>query len=244
MSSDMEENRPVENREQANEQDAAHASGPEQDPAPAGEEQPEMDPQTESPGRGEGEEALDPVTVMENEVSKWKNLALRSQADLENFRKRMAREKSDAIRYGNAALLEGLLPILDNFTFGLEAARQKAEDSVVVEGMSMVHKQLNDLLEEFGVKEVPAEGEPFDPNVHEAVKEEASEEVPEGHVLAVTRRGYRLHDRLLRAANVIVSRGNSPPTGSEDAGSTSGSTGDTGDESDPNAVEVKSSRES
>lgn len=150
---------------------------------------------------------LNPVAMLEGEVSRWKDLALRSQAELDNFRKRMAREKSDAIRYGNAALLESLLPVLDNFSFGLEAARREAGLSVVFQGMSMVGKQLSDLLEEFGVQEVAAEGLPFDPNLHEAVQQRASQEVEEGHVISVIRKGYRLHDRLLRAANVIVSCG-------------------------------------
>lgn len=155
-------------------------------------------------GKSEGE---DPVSALRGEVERWKDLALRSQAELDNFRKRMAREKSDAIRYGNGALLESLLPVVDNFRFGLEAARRDAAQNVVVEGMAMVYKQLNELLEENGVKEISAEGLPFDPNLHEAVKEEASDTVGEGYVISVVRKGFRLHDRLLRPANVIVSRG-------------------------------------
>lgn len=151
--------------------------------------------------------AIDPLAGLQNEVAKWKDLALRSQAELDNFRKRMAREKADAIRFGNAALLESLLPVVDNFRFGLDAARREAGPSVVVDGMSMVYKQLNDILEQAGVQEVEAEGKPFDPNFHEAVQEEASQEVEAGHVLSVVRRGFRLYDRLLRPANVIVSRG-------------------------------------
>lgn len=154
-----------------------------------------------------GAAPANPVIALEAEVAKWKDLALRSQAELDNFRKRMAREKADAIRLANAGLLEGLLPVVDNFHFGLEAARQEAGLSVVFQGMSMVLKQLNDLLLDFGAQEVPAEGQRFDPNVHEAVKEEPSDQVAEGHVISVIRKGFRLHDRLLRAASVIVSRG-------------------------------------
>lgn len=154
--------------------------------------------------------APEPLAAMTAEAAKWKDLALRSQAELDNFRKRMAREKADAIRYGNSALLESLLPVLDNFKFGLDAAKQSGA-SVVVDGMSMVFKQFNDLLGEFGVQEISAEGAAFDPNLHEAVKEEVSAEVPEGQVIAVVRRGFRLADRLLRPANVIVSRGPEEP---------------------------------
>jgi molecular chaperone GrpE len=177
------------------------------------------------PADSAGQAALEPAAALEGEVLKWKDLALRSQAELENFRKRMAREKMDAIRYGNSALLESLMPVLDNFRFGLEAARRDGGATVVVEGMAMVYKQFNDLLEENGVQEVPAEGVRFDPNVHDAVREEPSSEVAEGHVIAVIRKGFRLHDRLLRPASVIVSSG--PAAAEEGGGPQPGAAGET-----------------
>jgi molecular chaperone GrpE len=152
----------------------------------------------------------DPESAWRAEADRWKDLALRSQAELDNFRKRMAREKTDAIRFGNAALLESLLPVIDNFRFGLEAARQDAGSSVVFQGMAMVMKQLSDFLSDQGVTEFGDPGDPFDPNLHEAVQSEHSDTVGEGLILATLRRGYRLHDRLLRAANVVVSRGPAP----------------------------------
>ncbi len=146
-----------------------------------------------------------------DEVARWKNIALRAQAELENYRKRMARDKAEAIKFGNAALLEDLLPIIDNFHFGLEAARQDSESSTVFQGLSMILKQMQDFLGDQGVVEVETlPGSAFDPNLHEAVKQDHSEEVAEGSILAVVRRGYRLNDRLLRAANVIVSKGPEP----------------------------------
>jgi len=151
-----------------------------------------------------------PQTELTAEVDKWKDLAMRKQAELENFRRRMAAEKSDSIKYGNANLLEDLLPILDNFRFGLEAARKESEQSVVFQGMSMVMKQFDDFLASQGVQEVPSEGKPFDPTVHEAVNQEYSDQAPEGQVLTVIRRGFRLSDRLLRAAAVVVSKGPKP----------------------------------
>ncbi|MEO0444871.1 MAG: nucleotide exchange factor GrpE, partial [Verrucomicrobiota bacterium] len=129
------------------------------------------------------EEVVELEVPVENEVTKWKDKALRSQAELENFRKRMAREKTEAIKFGNSALLESLLPVFDNFHFGLEAAKQESEDSVVYKGMSMVLKQLQDFLDQCGVKEIPADGVTFDPNFHDAVKQEPSDEVAEGQVL-------------------------------------------------------------
>ena len=143
----------------------------------------------------------DPLTAAQLETVKWKDAALRNQAELENFRKRMARERADSIKFGNSNLLSSLFPIIDNCRFGLDAARQESEKSVVFQGMSMVMKQLTDFLEGEGVKELDPAGETFDPNLHDAVGQEFSADVPEGKIITVIRRGYQLHDRLLRAAN-------------------------------------------
>jgi len=147
---------------------------------------------------------------LQQEVARWKDMALRGQAELENFRKRMAREKVDAIKFGNANLLEDLLPIIDNFRFGLDAARQESESSIVFQGMSMVMKQISDFLAAQGITEFGESGEVFDPNLHEAVQQEFSDTLADGQILTALRRGYRLHDRVLRAANVVVSKGPAP----------------------------------
>ncbi|MGV3660121.1 MAG: nucleotide exchange factor GrpE [Prosthecobacter sp.] len=166
-------------------------------------------PETGAAADAAPEEAAstDPVTLLTQEVQRWKDLAYRSQAELDNFRKRSAREAQDTRAYANADLLRALFPILDNFDMGLEAARAESEKSMIFMGMSMVSRQLQDFLRESGVQEIEAQGKAFDPNVHEAVSQEASATIPEGTVLRVTRRGYKLKDRLLRAASVIVSSG-------------------------------------
>jgi molecular chaperone GrpE len=151
--------------------------------------------------------ASDPITEMQAEVEKWKDHALRSAAELDNFRKRSARDMQEARAYANADLLRSLLPILDNFEMGLDAAKAESEKSMIYMGLSMVRRQLSDFLREMGAEEIPSEGKPFDPNLHEAVSQEASTEVAEGTVLRVLRRGFKLKDRLLRAATVIVSSG-------------------------------------
>ena len=141
------------------------------------------------------------------EAAKLKDLALRARADLDNFRKRSLREKEDAIRYANNGLLEKLLPVIDNFELGLDAARNATDAASVLQGMSMVQRQLQDFIRSQGLEEVPADGEAFDPNKHDAVSQEFSAEVPEGKVIRQVRKGYKLKDRLLRAASVIVSKG-------------------------------------
>jgi molecular chaperone GrpE len=151
-------------------------------------------------------ETVDPA----GEVERWKDLAARAQADLENYRKRMARERQEAVQYANRGLLEQLLPVIDNFEMGLKAAENVEGGAVILQGLAMVRKQLADFLADQGVEEVPSEGVAFDPNLHEAVKQEPHETAPEGSVLLTLRRGYRLRDRLLRAATVVVSAG--PPS--------------------------------
>jgi molecular chaperone GrpE len=141
------------------------------------------------------------------EAAKLKDLALRARADLDNFRKRSLREKEEAIRYANNGLLEKLLPVIDNFELGLEAARNATDAASVLQGMTMVHRQLQDFIRSQGLEEVPAEGESFDPNKHDAVSQEFSADIAEGQVIRQVRKGYKLKDRLLRAASVIVSKG-------------------------------------
>lgn len=154
--------------------------------------------------------ALDPLQAALQEVTHWKDLAYRNAAELDNFRKRAAREAQETRAYANADLLRSLFPILDNFEMGLEAARAESEKSMIFMGMSMVHRQVQDFLKDMGVQEVEALGKAFDPNLHDAVAQETTTEKPEGTVLRVTRRGYRLKERLLRAASVVVSAAPAP----------------------------------
>lgn len=152
-------------------------------------------------------EAASEESQLKADLERFRDLALRSQADFDNFRKRAARDKDDAVKYANASFLERLIPILDNFELGLNAARANAADSPILSGMDMVSKQLNDFLLGTGVEPVAAEGQKFDPNLHEAVAQEASVTVAEGFVVRQLRRGYKLRDRLLRPATVVVSKG-------------------------------------
>lgn len=146
------------------------------------------------------------LTQLQGDLDRFRDLALRSQADFENFRKRAAREKDDAVKYANASFLERLIPILDNFELGLGAARGNEAAAPIVAGLDMVAKQLNDFLFQHGVEPVDSEGKPFDPNIHEAVAQEHSD-AAEGIVVRQLRKGFKLRDRLLRPATVVVSKG-------------------------------------
>ncbi len=159
----------------------------------------------EIPASTETAAELDPWEQLEQEATKWKDQAFRATAELDNFRKRMIREKADAIRYGNQRLLEDLLPVIDNFNMGMMAAEQD-KSSMIYLGMNMVQKQMIDFLENQGVKEVDAAGKEFDPNVHEAISQEVTTEHAEGTILRVQRKGYMMHDRLVRPAAVVVAK--------------------------------------
>jgi molecular chaperone GrpE len=148
----------------------------------------------------------DPTAGLQADLDRFRDLALRSQADFENYKKRSAREKEEAIKYANSSLLERLVGIIDNFELGLAAAKDE-ENSPIYSGMVLVQKQLNDLLAENGLHPIEAEGKSFDPNLHEAIAHEPSDQFPEAIILRQARRGYRFKDRLLRPARVIVSSG-------------------------------------
>ncbi|HKI67961.1 MAG TPA: nucleotide exchange factor GrpE, partial [Verrucomicrobiae bacterium] len=141
----------------------------------------------------------------------WQRL-LRTMADFENFKRRAAREKQDAVKYANEALIQKLLPILDNFDMALAATQsgQNSNPSDTVQnlqtGVSMILQQFRTALTDAGLEEVDAANQVFDPNLHEAISQQETVEVPEGHVVQQLRKGYRLRDRLLRPASVIVAK--------------------------------------
>jgi molecular chaperone GrpE len=137
----------------------------------------------------------------------WQQL-LRTAADFENFKKRAARERQETSKYANESLLQKLIPVLDNLEMALAAANntQAGADQRLQDGIGMIHQQLRTVVTEAGLEEVDAANKPFDPNWHEAVAQQESAEAPEGQVLQQLRRGYKLRDRLLRPASVIVAR--------------------------------------
>ena len=153
------------------------------------------------------EAAKDPLSEAQAEAAKWKDLAARNQAELENYRKRVARDREDDLKRARAGLLEDLLPVLDNFELGMMEVRKSDPKSPIVIGMEMIERQLKDFMASSGVEAIAAVGAPFDPNLHEAVSQEESKEVEEGKIIRQLRKGYKLRDRLLRAAMVVVSKG-------------------------------------
>jgi molecular chaperone GrpE len=132
---------------------------------------------------------------------------LRAVADLENYRRRVAREKDELRLFGATGMVQSLLPVLDNLQLALTAARQQTDAKAIADGVAMVLEQLKRTLENHGLKEVNPAGQPFDPHLHESIAHQPDAKVPEEHVLQVVRTGYTLNGRLLRAAAVVVSSG-------------------------------------
>ncbi|MEE2988405.1 MAG: nucleotide exchange factor GrpE [Verrucomicrobiota bacterium] len=173
------------------------------------------DPSVEATEETEAQEACEEadkpeLTDLEKaraEAADMKSRYLRSVADMENYRKRIAREKQDIIRSAAANVVESLLPVIDNMKLGLQAAENHPEAKDVTLGFKMVDDQLKKSLSEQGLEELLPDGEAFDPNLHECIAQQTSDEIKEDHVIETVRAGYRLNDRLIRAANVIVSSG-------------------------------------
>jgi molecular chaperone GrpE len=127
----------------------------------------------------------------------------RSAADFSNFRRRTDEERAAAGQFSNALLIGKLLAVLDDFDRALESVPADAHDSWI-EGVQLVERKLRGVLESEGVTAIPAVGEPFDPNLHEAVAHEETADHPDNHVIGEVQRGYRLHDRVLRPSLVRV----------------------------------------
>lgn len=156
---------------------------------------------TENTAGADGTENAEPTP--EDELVKWRELAMRTAAEYDNYRKRCVKDREDFAKYANRSLLEELLPVIDNFEMGMQMA-EKDQGSMIYIGMKMVQKQLADFLDGQGVESIPAEpGQMFDHNIHEAIMSEPSDQ-PEGTVLRILRKGYNLRGRLLRPVNVVT----------------------------------------
>ena len=188
-------------------------------PPPSAEAAGESPPPTASP-------APDPMAVLVAEAARLaeelrqaNDRALRSQAELENFRKRMRREMEEERRYASLPLILDLLDVLDNLQRAIEASEQNENASGLREGVKMVAAQLAGLLDKYHCRPLDAVGSAFDPHLHEAVCQEPSDQYAAGFITRVVRTGYRMHDRVVRPSQVFVSAGPAAapesPTGPE-----------------------------
>ena len=169
---------------------------------------PSSDDKKATPRRSKKSDAKARKKKAESEHEALRDRHLRLQADFENYRKRMVREKAELYRMANADLMEELLPVLDHFDLAMGAASDHEANDALAQGVALVSEQLVKVLEKFGLTVIDAKDKIFDPNVHEAISHLPSSDVEENHVMEQVRRGYMIGNRLLRAAQVVVSSGN------------------------------------
>lgn len=176
--------------------------------------------------REEHDGVLAKLEAAQAELEELKDGHLRLQADFENLRKRTMKERQDAHQFGHEGLVRDLLGTVDNLDRALEHARSKDGGDLkgLIEGVELVQRELLGALSAHAVTKVEAEGKIFDPNVHEAMAQAESDEVPVGTVLQVFQEGYQLRDRLLRPSRVLVSR--KPEAGSAEESPHDESTGE------------------
>ncbi len=164
---------------------------------------------------GEAEQPSEPETRDEEmerlrgEVLIAEKKVLQAQAEAENFRKRMRRDLEDQLRFAALPLVEDILSVRDNLLRGLEAAETNADSAGLKEGVAMVAKQLDDALAKHSVEQISTEDATFDPNLHEAISQMPSEEHPSGSIMHVAQTGFKMHDRVIRPTQVVVSSGSS-----------------------------------
>ena len=150
------------------------------------------------------EQDLDELVAKAKQRDDYLALAQRTQADFENFRKRAAREKAEALDRGMGKLAKELLPALDHLELALRATEEHEGAEDVVKGFRLVHEELLGALERVGIQGFSPQGEPFDPNEHEAMAQQPAEDAQPGTVIEVYQRGYRINGQVLRPARVVV----------------------------------------
>ena len=185
---------------EANKADSAQADAAEQPAEAAAAEQP-ADGSTSSPTEA------DPTETLKAELAAANDRNLRLMAEFDNFRRRSAKEQLELIETANGKLLEKLSEVQDNFERAF-ASENKAKDLEAFEkGMQMIYNQFAKILTDAGLEQIDPTGAEFDPNCHEAFMQQPSETIPEGHVVTVFQKGYKLKNKILKTAKVIVSSG-------------------------------------
>lgn len=152
-------------------------------------------------------ELIEKIDELQQEVKKQYDLFIRSQADMENLRKRSKKEKEEWVKFANETLIKNLLPVMDNLENAISHSHNGNSVETLREGVELTLKGMKDTLEKNGLKEIQAQGQPFDPCFHEAVSQQEDDSVAAGVVLRELQKGYSLNERLIRPAMVVVSKG-------------------------------------
>lgn len=159
----------------------------------------------EDSGKGDKAKKED-INELKEQLAAEKDRVLRLSAEFENYKKRKQRESDDFKKFANETIFRQILTVVDNLERAISSVEANSNDGGLFEGVKMIHKDMLQLFDTFNVKPVKAGNEPFDPNFHQAVTREETDEFPENTVTAVLQKGYLLHDRLIRPAMVVVSK--------------------------------------
>lgn len=166
------------------------------------------DPENASDQTETGQENLSKKikeTYSQNED--WQDKYMRVLADLENLKRRQIKEREDAVQRTRSQIFGDLLPALDAFQMGIKEVEKEESTKNIFIGISMAYKQMEDILGEYGLEIINPEGTEFDPKFHEALSYQTNDEVEDGYILQTVRTGYKIRDKLLRPASVIISQG-------------------------------------
>lgn len=182
---------------------------PESDDEAALDAETKLGQEADAAGNEALEESLDAAgeADLAAELAAANDRILRLQAEMQNLRNRTAREISEERRYAALPIVRELLPVIDNIDRAIGAAERAGEAENLLEGFRLVRQQLATILTQHHCEPIEADGQPFDPDFHEAISQQPSDDHPAGHVMLVTQEGYKLHDRVVRPAQVVVSSG-------------------------------------
>ncbi|MGM0453453.1 MAG: nucleotide exchange factor GrpE [Thermodesulfobacteriota bacterium] len=199
------------NRSNANEADVQDDENTEQSPEKS------RDAEGKGKSKDELESVKEELDTVKQEAAETYDRLLRMTADFENYKKRSQRDREDQKKFANESLIKDLLPVIDNLERALVAAKEQQSSDAghggnMVEGVEMTLNEIVKILKDYNVTAVEAQGKPFDPTYHEAVMQEESDQYPENTVINELQKGYMLHDRLIRPAMVVVSKGGSSHT--------------------------------
>ncbi len=154
----------------------------------------------------QAEELAKDLAAAQSRIQELENLLKRTLADFDNYRKRTAQEKEAFLKFATEKLITNLLPVVDNFERALQSAEQNQDVASLKTGIEMVYKQLSGELAKAGLETLETQGQKFDPNLHDAAMQRPAE-APEGTILETYQKGYKLGDKVIRHAMVVVSAG-------------------------------------
>lgn len=166
----------------------------------------ENNSQNSTPGNADAAAGSSEIQKLQEQADKFKNDYLYLRAEFENYKRNAIKERSDLIKYGGERFVRELLEIVDNFDRALAVNVTPENLATYKQGIEMTATELKNLLTRHNVVEIPSDGVPFDPNIHEALSSEATDKVAAGHVARVFKKPYKMHDKVIRTGQVVVAK--------------------------------------